>query len=640
MLVEIQAAVKHLTTLIKERDSQAQAVSVAPEALTTFAKTLEAQLHLRCQPRWFQQEPERGSAARAVNWQVHPSGEGPDGAILSACRSVLQLDAEEGEIESEASDDGSLDLALRWLPNPFTLWIDPGCVSIRMGPGPGASRSLFELDSKPAERCSASINVVWGKLLAQMGDADKPLVTITSTPGPPERRPIPIVRPETRYPAAMMNGRPTHSRSVSSSSAASSSDGLSRSASLTSASSRSTDATSYFSGDESDSFPCPDLVSPCSSASSRCLSDADADVMDTLTRFAGANLKYGEDADEGDTTLRAGAGAGADGDGDADECGDATLILQSEAPISSTPRARGSGTHSRTPSIASTSDDAHAPVKCNYTVHDNGNVGVLGGGVRLGGARPAPTSSSSVGPRHRQHQANSKSMGHLHLGSVRHLARDREMRKHEPYFAAAGPYSAPTHTTPLPPLPNQHYVPMHHGVGAGAGAGAYGYSMPQPPPPLPALPLPLPYGLYGHGMGHELGLPYEYSMKQNPHPHLHQHLHQHQHQHVSFALDGEVDVTSTPGRRRVRSRGRRSRGRGAGRAARRQAAALKALEQASCQDMDAAVSALGLDLDLSRCSTPSNSEYTASSATSTPAKTRDQHAWTSSHHHHHHLLML
>ncbi len=38
------------------------------------------------------------------------------------------------------------------------------------------------------------------------------------------------------------------------------------------------------------------------------------------------------------------------------------------------------------------------PVKCNYTTHDNGNVGVLGGGVRLGGglfSKVATSRSSS-----------------------------------------------------------------------------------------------------------------------------------------------------------------------------------------------------------------------------------------------------
>ncbi len=39
-----------------------------------------------------------------------------------------------------------LALALEWLPMAFTLWIDPGCVAVRMGSGPGASRSCdFDL---------------------------------------------------------------------------------------------------------------------------------------------------------------------------------------------------------------------------------------------------------------------------------------------------------------------------------------------------------------------------------------------------------------------------------------------------------------------------------------------------------------
>ncbi|GAK64538.1 uncharacterized protein PAN0_005d2752 [Moesziomyces antarcticus] len=549
MIYEVAAAVEHILSLIAhvERPSP-----VPTEALAGFASTLKDALETRCQRCWHAAEPERGSAQRSIAWQLHPAGEGADIDLLRAFASVLAAKAEEGEIV-HPHQPNVLSLALDWLPTAFTLWIDPGCVAIRRGAGPGASSASLDFDLLKPSFAESGLNLIWGHFVAQPADRTAPQLTLSTAP-----RPIPILKPAARIlaPRQRYPVLSHHQRAPSSSSSISSiSEGLVRSASLSSAHTVATDATSV-NGADSESDACPSLCSPASSlvsSQSTPASDSEHDSVhdttlgDSTQRFAGVRL-FGDDAaddddDAGDTTIHAGP----------------LLGLSVSKPLQSS-----------------------TPVKCNYTTHDNGNVGVLGGGVRLGGAAPAP--------RHRQH-SNSKSISHLQGGLHNQLLPPYMPRAQ---MHGAPNYSAPMRTVPLPPMPMS--MPMApHGF-------QHQHPAMQPQP------------MWSGGGGMQLPTPYGFRSQPMVAPRFAP---------AAAALDGdEQDDEDKGGRRRMRSRGRRSRGRGAGRAARRQAAALRALELGRTDEAE--YDELELGSATSRCSTPATaSSYTASSyssAASSPHK--------------------
>nr|CDI53410.1 conserved hypothetical protein [Melanopsichium pennsylvanicum 4] len=569
MIYEVAAAVDYILSLIVETPR----VSPIPlSALAPFTSTLKDALEKRCQKCWIPSQPEAGSARRSVAWQLHPAGEGADPDILRAFASVVEARAQERHIV-DPHQTNVVQLALEWLPVPFTLWIDPGCVAVRTGGGPGATRSSWNFDLKLGSSSTAGIHVVWGQMLANASSHDAVPQLILTNLAP---RPIPIVEPtQNRYPStSISNRRPAlHHRISSTSSLASgsssSSTGLVRSVSLSSTHTVSTDATSL--NDDVESVDaCPSLCSPSSSLvssqctpSSRCESVHDTTMAgDTTLRFAGIRLfgnDHEQDEDAGDDTINASP----------------TML-----GLNVTKQTLGAPANIFAPTKPLA---ASTPVKCNYTTHDNGNVGVLGGGVRLGGAKTCNTSAAQ--PRHRQH---------TYLGG------------------ANANYSAPMRTVPLP-APQQGY---------------YGYQPTQFHPSQsqhfglhhhPQAPLPTPYGFAHH---QTMLAPRFACQPQQPTGGSLNH---------DLIMQGEVEEEGEKcARRRLRSRGRRSRGRGAGRAARRQAAAaLRALELGSTEELGE------LDNDdeddfFSRCSTPaSGSECTASrstfsscysSATSSPAK--------------------
>ncbi|PWZ02334.1 hypothetical protein BCV70DRAFT_62607 [Testicularia cyperi] len=662
MIYEVAAAVEYIAALVQgvERDRP-----IAPEAIAGFSSTLKDELETRCQSCWMTSDPEHGSALRAVAWQLYPGGEGADAAILRAIASVLQAQTEEGEVVQPSSNQ-TVALALRWLPNPFTLWIDPGCVAVRNGGGPGSVRSFFDDGLDRSAASSGSINVIWGQMIAQPA-AEKgiPQLTISGTSA---LRPIPIMRPQSttnyqhnhpqhlRYPVQSMgNGRPSaHRRNISnaSSSAASFSEGLTRSVSLSSTQTTSTHATSEYShgmaGADEDSDACPSLVSPSSSCtSSRCTAENESDgdlSHDVTARFIGARLFDDEDDEEAD--------AADETAGDITIHADQVLGLQRGAVISgdasSTPkRAKNAPQPNDSKNSApAAKTSVSAPVKSNYTTHDNGNVGVLGGGVRLGGAVSKP--QGQTGQRVRQH-SNSKSIGHLQglHGQIypQHQLRRPDMHQQPFYGMNPGNYSAPMRNVPLPSVAGPAPMPAHaqvYGMTAMPGVasqqqrgGAPHYMMPNK---QQFLPQPLSFQMHHQQQQHHaLQQPALGLMRNGPAPT------------VSFQLpppsslanvamagsvvgedDGACSDRMQDGRRRVRSRGRRSRGRGAGRAARRAAAALRALESGDLdldlidEDLDATET----NSSISRCSTPATaSEYTSSYASScfsstqsTPAK--------------------
>ncbi|CDR99683.1 uncharacterized protein SPSC_01475 [Sporisorium scitamineum] len=615
MIYEVAAAVEHIVSLVQQVERHHP---VAPEALAAFASTLKDSLETRCQKCWHTAEPENGSAHRSVAWHLHPAGEGADPDLLRAFASVIQAHAREGEV-IHPHNLKVVQLALDWLPFAFTLWIDPGCVAIRTGSGPGAAprSSSYDFDLLKSGSSALSIHVIWGQMVAQAAERDAPQLTVSSAALP---RPVPIVKPtptvaHSRYPVNLFRNLAAqrHSRSPSTASSASSScQGLVRSASLSSTHTVSTDATSL-SGLEPDaqSDSCPSLAgSPASSLpSTHCTPNTEHDREslhdttiggDATQRFAGIRLF---DDDQQD-----------------DEAGDATIDASPMLGLSvsknaASPQALGASFAPVKPAASST------PIKCNYTTHDNGNVGVLGGGVRLGGSSK---SNAAQPPRHRQH-STSKSVSHIqasHQNQLLPAYMPRPMQRQFHHLMNAANYSTPMPTVPLPA------APLHQHFQAGYPQHQLQYQQhqqyPAPQPRRAMAPfahpaqLPTPYGFplqQQPHQPHQPHQPYNQYVSQQPMQPMPVHLD------ATTPVDGDDETDASTRRRRLRSRGRRSRGRGAGRAARRQAAALRALELASTDELPE------FD-DFSRCSTPAtSSEYTDSiassvysSAASSPAK--------------------
>lgn len=212
---------------------------------------------------WNEQEPEIGSAARVVHWQVQAGGEGADEDVVESCwkgfersngRKVLGKNKKQAAVEV--------------LSTSFTLWLDPGCVAVRTGPGPGLrSNPSLQTNVNEWETVNGVINVIWGNLpLLASVQSSRPNVTLSEVASPAlssfsnsssnsprlaqSRRPCAIAIIDPASQAYLGLGRPPYAPSPLSAcstssgssmwSATSSDSILSRSTSLSSASSANT----------------------------------------------------------------------------------------------------------------------------------------------------------------------------------------------------------------------------------------------------------------------------------------------------------------------------------------------------------------------------------------------------------------
>lgn len=124
---------------------------------TTFTLSLANALQLKYAAHWHPQDPERGSAYRALV----RSPTSLDATILAA---ALQSGFTTLEIERAlASGDGKI-----WLGDRWTLWVDPGCVSLRVERGDGS----VARDSQFIE--------IWGKLPESLRSHAVPLASFAS----------------------------------------------------------------------------------------------------------------------------------------------------------------------------------------------------------------------------------------------------------------------------------------------------------------------------------------------------------------------------------------------------------------------------------------------------------------------------
>lgn len=472
MLDEIKAGVAHVRSLLAVKRSNGD----------KFSEDLQASLERRYASCWYQDDAERGSASRALVWHGHGGGEGLDDDVKRACLA-----------ETAHKTDNVLDI----LPTVFTMWIDPSCVAIRMGGGPGTYLS------SPYQHLNSTINVVWGTM---------PL----STPSIAPPVPAPTLRVLASTPAldstTWTSGNSKglaaldyhHARLPSTASSIDSFVAVSRSSSMSS------------SGDESEQSSCPSLSSASSSHRDNNDSDSELSIEDMVGNGCYGHFDIIDDEDD-----------------QQEDAGDVTITPQDDLDVTlgqlptpgdasceswNNPWQQQQQQGKRQPRVEAN--------KINYTIHDGGNVGVLGGGVRLGGGG---TSSKSLTPRPQQQLQPSFSTPmppapvpvHVQLAPTAYRP---ELYDH---YGAPPPYTAKP----------AYYIEQQH---------QHQHQQPQQPHGFhPSYPAYYP-GLPGHP-------PFDVAQQQYL-----------------------ADMMMRP--KRIRSRGRRSRGRGAGRAARRQAAAaLKAL---------------------------------------------------------------
>lgn len=130
MYPEVASAASHVTSLLHSK----------PASTEAFKSTLAGSLQTRCAKSWYTDDPQRGSATRVLHWQPGPGGEGCSSPLLKACK---QFNASFG-------------------PAEWTLWVDPGCVAIRDGPGPGRTAATSFHFAGPTVGRQDAVRVLYG----------------------------------------------------------------------------------------------------------------------------------------------------------------------------------------------------------------------------------------------------------------------------------------------------------------------------------------------------------------------------------------------------------------------------------------------------------------------------------------------
>jgi hypothetical protein len=335
MLSEISAATAFLGTLFVS--------TLSTNARDNFASSLSDKLCERFTGNWYENDGERGSAGRAIVWQSHGGGEGYDEDLASVCLETVCTGKDRQQLDNI--------FAL-----PFTLWIDPGCVAVRLGHGPGVYTAGMTVTQ---HQTASSIRVIHGAIPARPA-----VLTSVAALQPPMLALLPSTpalgadadEEQTKKEhwsncSSYVNGHAMATRSVSSGGC-----------SVLTVGSRVSSGTMSATTDECDEA-CPSLAAPSSSrgdsesdfeGGSHYDEDDDVEsssqlsIQDMMERIGFSNIDIIDDDDDDD---------------EEEEEGDMTIRI----------------------------DTAH---KANsVTNYDGGNVGVMGGGVRLGGARK-PSSPS------------------------------------------------------------------------------------------------------------------------------------------------------------------------------------------------------------------------------------------------------
>ncbi|CAO1635062.1 unnamed protein product [Sympodiomycopsis kandeliae] len=658
MHLELASAASHISGLLVP-------TSPTRSSSEAFKASLTSSLQSRYAESWHAEDAQRGSAARALHWQPGPGGEGCSSPLLKACKTS---NTTLGDAE-------------------WTMWIDPGGVSIRDGPGPGrsSSHSLFALQNNyinapdqvrvlygprtsPMRPVAANLTVDFAPATGKAAIISHPSLkpsparvpAVTVCPSTPafNADATPGATPIVPYVARTLGQSPlclasTGRSPVSRRSSISSSHSSSRRGSVGSM------AYSTLSMDREQSSSSIGTSIPATSpptSASWCKltfeqDDVDAvrdDVETDQTDAFGASIPEHSNTHSPTSDFRLGEaelrGLGLEDvnfdevdelspedalDMDEERCneGDDTLrpLEQPEEPTVEAKKPSVLG-HSRSSSVAS-----------NVTSFDNGNVGVLGGGVKLGGSNASSrgrsrahsnssnaSAFSQASQRSRQRSVESRTVGWaqqqqqqlrqdaLGLSNMQkgpaHSVQAPQQYPHQHHAQAftTGPQSQGQIYTFCPPAPNsQHLQDLYHHANAlqmrlDHAQMAYGQRVQQPHQPLETVSLmqrkegPVPptrAGTFGNSKQvnpvvrprSAVSVPAEDLET----PKVGSGSWSSPSKSSSAAVDvgedfdvegedSENDPSSAQdleGRKRVRTRGRRSRGRGAGRAARRAAAA-------------------------------------------------------------------
>lgn len=298
MFQEINAAIEYLVTLLH------------PCVNTTgFKQQAHTSLEARFTNLWFPSDPVRGSASRVVLWHGHGGGEGRDDDLVQACFNNCQKN------EKKVEED--------FFSMPFTLWIDPNCVAIRLGHGPG-----INLPSLPVS--FGSIQIIYGHRNEHLPQSSSPLAQppmVTLSPSTPALYQGPSI---TNRPVFLSynNNQYHHTRSPASSIASSMNGSRS---------------SSYMSSMD-DGEQCPSLTA----TSSAYDSDSELSIEDMIESGCYKNFDIIDDEEE-EQLINVGDGT-----------------------------------------ITSSTNQA----KTSIVNYDGGNVGVLGGGIRLGSKKEANQQST------------------------------------------------------------------------------------------------------------------------------------------------------------------------------------------------------------------------------------------------------
>lgn len=421
MHAEIASAASHVASLLVPS-------SPTRSSQEAFKATLAASLQSRYASSWTVDDAERGSASRALHWQPGPGGEGCSSPVLKACN---KTNTRLGDSE-------------------WTLWVDPGCVAIRDGAGPGRSSSMNSLFHQQIQHSRSfaqdHVRVLYGSHSSpSRSRPSAPALTVdfapaTSRPAilshpahrfaPSAEVPSVTVCPSTPAFDADITPGPTPivpwSKDASGGLTLALSSGTSSSRRSSVSSSAGSVAYSTLSMDREQSSSSNGTSIPATSpptSASWCKLSFD---QDEITDAVGGHQQVSSpqkfhsptsslDEGSGDAELR-GLGLEDVAFEDQDELGpedaldeqdercnegDDTLrpMDQPEDTTIELPKKTSIISHSRSSSVAS-----------NVTSFDNGNVGVLGGGIKLG--------SSSAGGRGRSRATSNASNASSHSHNV------------------------------------------------------------------------------------------------------------------------------------------------------------------------------------------------------------------------------
>ena len=406
---EVAAAVNYLVELAAQVSPST--FSWTAQAKQTFQLSLKASLEARYSDSWHPIEPERGSAARALLWNPSVPEDGLDEAISSAFQAVLQI-----------CKDGAKGLTPeRLLSRPLTLWIDPGCVTVR--------REDRSNSSQPG-----STQVIWG---AAPAPAPSPRSTLPARALPPtlvlssetDRRPSNEL-PAPFFPQSMQRlsivDTWASSRSRSNSSDSSSGNlheaNLLRSFSDNSSSSGTASSQGHSSlyNDSLRSFMHRGASSATASSyfSSNCSSSEDEDAASSLCGDSEISADDEQELIQCANTLGL---LNFLGDDSMEQPGDETVMgNETQTPhmspfkLAAAEVLRPRAPAPPAPSILPASEPLEEKKRDSVQLYDKGNVTVMSGGVKLGTAKSIkkqPSTSSLSTSSHSSAAASSMSRG-------------------------------------------------------------------------------------------------------------------------------------------------------------------------------------------------------------------------------------